>query len=356
MESLYHDLVAAEMRTEPHISAALVALETAHAAGRAAYEAEVERQMQYDGTGSYDYPLMDHLHRARATLPAGWREASTAASRAARAGAARARGWPRVPTEQEALAEVARRLGWRRGSVVVSLAKYTVKMGTMWLRAASPGDARLQGLMSAFCTMVGPSTNACMTTPRLLETLWELPWENQNKEVFWRLVLNGLPTAARMGMMETCACGEEGLHGRLHYFYHCAVAKHLLQEIGAALGRSHDRPVTQSELLHASCPSNCFTGVWQVVTLAATDALWRAVRTGRRAMMKPKRGRAPAAKAGPDLANQLGRLAVAYFWDRMADFCALNKAPVAWRTVCSYGLILRWLPAEAKWIVQRRPA
>ena len=96
------------------------------------------------------------------------------------------------------------------------------------------------------------------------------------------MVLNGLPTAARMGMMGACACGEEGLHGRLHYFYHCAVAKHLLQEIGAALGRSHDRPVTQSELLHASCPSNCFTGVWQVVTLAATDALWRAVRTGRR--------------------------------------------------------------------------
>ena len=33
---------------------------------------------------------------------------------------------------------------------------------------------------------------------RLLPRLWQLPWENQHKEVYWRLVLNGLALASRM--------------------------------------------------------------------------------------------------------------------------------------------------------------
>jgi hypothetical protein len=167
---------------------------------------------------------------------------------------------------------------------------------------------------------------------------------------------NGLPTAERMDRVERCACGAEGTHGRLHYFFECPVAKHLLRELQDALGRPG--PVTPSMLFSASSPPECHAGVWQVVVLAATDAMWRAVRVGRRAMQR--RGRkTPAARAGPELAERLGRLAVAHFWDRIADFSSLRKTPAIWRTACAergrYQRFMRWLPVEKKWVVLRRP-
>ena len=343
MEAVYHDLAVAGMRTEPHIATALTALETAYTAGRAAYEAELERRLHYDGIGSFDYPILDHLRAAWATVPAGWQEASRAA---------RARSGPGVPPEKDALAAVARRLGWQHRQQVVRLANYTVKMGTLWLRARSPGHARQQALLSAFSALGGRPRYACMGLNALLDAMWRLPWENKNKEVFWLLALNGLPTAERMAKVERCACGAEGTHGRLHYFFECPVAKHLLQELQDALHSSG--PLTTAELFKASSPPICHSGVWQVVVLAATDALWRAVKTGRRAMQR-RRHRAPAARAGPDLAARLGRLAVAHFWDRIADFTSLQRAPAMWREECTgRGCFIRWLPDERKWVVLRR--
>jgi hypothetical protein len=155
-----------------------------------------------------------------------------------------------------------------------------------------------------------------------------------------------------MAKVERCACGAEGTHGRLHYFFECPIAKDLLQELQDALGSSS--PLTPAELFKSSSPPVCHSGVWQVVVLAATDALWRAVKTGRRAIQR-RRHRAPAARAGPDLAARLGRLAVAHFWDRIADFTSLQRAPAMWREECpDRGCFIRWLPDERKWVVLRR--
>jgi hypothetical protein len=347
MEDTYHDLAVADMRTEPHVTAALAALERAYDAGRAAYEDELERRLHYDGTGSYNYPMLDRLRTVRDTVPAGWQEASRAA---------RARSGPGVPPERVALAAVARRLGWQHRQRVIRLANYTVKQGTLWIRARSPGHARKQELLTTFSALGGQQAYAWDYLVDVLEAMWQIPWENKNKEVFWLLALNGLPTAERMDRVERCACGAEGTHGRLHYFFECPIARHLLQELQDALGNS--TPVTTRELFMAVSRPQCHAGVWQVVVLAATDAMWRAVKVGRRAMQR--RGHtAPAARAGPELAARLGRLAVAHFWDRIADFASLRKTPALWRTASAerglYQRFMRWLPVERKWVVLRRP-
>ena len=345
MELLFPGLVSDGMHIEPQVSATLAVLETEFAANRdAAAAAQILTNPFVVATLGTSLMRLAFYRAAQQKLPAAWLEASRAAS---------AQGGPGVPPEPEAIAAVARRLGWQWGSTVRRLEKYTVKQGTKWLQSQSPGYARQQELLSAFSTMAGPPQHECMAIVPRLQAMWRIPWHNKNKEVYWLLALNGLPTAERMATVERCACGAEGSHGRLHYFFDCPVAQHLIHELQAAL--DSPSPVRPADLLHASWPPSCHAGVGQVVTLAATDALWHAVRRGRKAQM-PSRGGEPAETAGATLAARMGRLAVAHFWDRLADFCALQLAPVAWRAECTGGgRFLHWLPQEETWVVLRRP-
>ena len=344
MVLLFPGLVSDGLRTEPQVSATLTVLETEFAATRAAAEtAQALTNPFIVAMLGTSFMRIAFYRAAQRKLPAAWLEASRAAC---------AQGGPGVPPEPEAIAAVARRLGWQWGSAVGRLEQYTVKQGTKWLQSQSPGYARQQDLLSAFSTMAGQPTHACMAIVPRLQAMWRIPWHNKNKEVYWRLALNGLPTAERMAQVERCACGAEGPHGRLHYFFDCPVAQHLIHELQAAL--DSPSPVRAADLLHASWPPICHAGVGQVVTLAATDALWRAVQRGRKAQT-PSRGR-PAETAGTTLAARLGRLAVAHFWDRLADFCALQLAPATWRAECTGGgRFLHWLPQEETWVVLRRP-
>jgi hypothetical protein len=70
---------------------------------------------------------------------------------------------------------------------------------------------------------------------KLFKRLWRLPWDNQRKELFWRLSLDGLPTAARMHLLgEPCACGALA-PCRRHHFWDCAVAQAVLTELHRGL-------------------------------------------------------------------------------------------------------------------------
>ena len=71
---------------------------------------------------------------------------------------------------------------------------------------------------------------------RLLDSLWRLRWDNQHKEVFWRLTLNGLPTPKRMGKWgQRCVCGFV-TPDRPHLMWDCPVAHAVVQVLEGQLG------------------------------------------------------------------------------------------------------------------------
>ena len=73
----------------------------------------------------------------------------------------------------------------------------------------------------------------------LFHQLWQLKWDNARKELFWRLVLDGLPTSARMHMLgQTCACGILA-PGRLHHYWECPVAQAVVHTIDTQLPQHH---------------------------------------------------------------------------------------------------------------------
>ena len=121
--------------------------------------------------------------------------------------------------------------------------------------------------------------------------LWKLPWENTNKEIFWRLAVNGVAGAGGHDICPRgqCPCGyamsaEERRPGqgcllRQHYFWDCPVAVAVREQLAAAL------PAAQSQhhlwIMHLPAGAS-HQGVWRVVCLAALlamehgrKALWR---------------------------------------------------------------------------------
>jgi hypothetical protein len=123
--------------------------------------------------------------------------------------------------------------------------------------------------------------------------LWRLKWDNSFKEVYWRLVLNGLATAERMHMTAcACVCGpvDGGQPGRRHHFWGCPVAKAVVGELQRHLVGWFPGLLQPQHVLFMVCPQALgvggaralHKGVWRVVCLAAVNAM----DMGRRAAYK----------------------------------------------------------------------
>jgi hypothetical protein len=157
----------------------------------------------------------------------------------------------------------------------------------------------------------------------LLRNLWKLPWDNSRKEVFWRLTLDGLPSAARMHMLGvSCACGVVA-PDRQHHFWGCPVAQavtHVLQQ--------HVPPqctVQRINVWLCRPPSPALhVGVWQVVCLAAVISMNK----GRQLLYKLTSSQpALSAQQRIDLAC---KVAVATFWDMLEDFVGVGLHNPLW--------------------------
>jgi hypothetical protein len=196
-----------------------------------------------------------------------------------------------------------------------------------------------------FREAIGPGVTPVITHEEVMAMLrhvWALRWDNQRKELLWRLVLNGLPTAARMDMVgEACQCGVMA-PGCRHHFWDCpAVAQVrtvLEQHVGCALGCEH---VWVARLPRAGLHKE----VWQVVSLAALLAMdkarrllckWRLdARHMAQQHQQPQQQRV-AGQAPPHADQQIptaSRVAVATFWDMLADFVAVSTQSSPWRQV-----------------------
>ena len=234
-------------------------------------------------------------------------------------------------------------------------------------------EALQQGLPTA------PAAAACAAAADGIalaqRKLWRLRWDNEFKEVYWRFVLNGLPTYARMGSLASnrCLCGEPG-PGRLHHYWECPLAQAVLDAVEAHLppgGPVGAVPGTHAMVLprHLWCmePPRCrprvHGGVWRVVCLAALNAMdygrRKVYALGLREREPERRQQAlrqrllsqgqlqledvgvvvqpsPAAAAQAaqrryDQLQELKQAVVARFWSLLVDFEVVGAAPPQWR-------------------------
>jgi hypothetical protein len=273
-----------------------------------------------------DYAL-DHLTTLIAALPPAWVTACQSAVGPAALGPS-----PAVVFSQQLLP----RLGWpsglRRGRFV-TLTALTVKEATA-LQLGPLHHARATKFIS-FLTLACqdrlvrdplPSVEELL---KLLGRLWQVPWENTRKEFFWRLCLDGIPTASRMHLVgESCACGFLA-PDRDHHYWQCPVAEAVLQELrrnlgGVALRRVH-------VWLARSPTSTLHRQLWLVVCQAALLAMDK----GRRVLTAIRLGSDAAPAGAPTLPLDLQlvlarKVAVVSFWDLLQDFIGLRLCPQAW--------------------------
>jgi hypothetical protein len=221
------------------------------------------------------------------------------------------------------------RMGWRlpglRPAAVgppVAFVKLTVREGTRL--QMGPVQAHRHRRRMAFVASaldehvdVGATTGvvaaACDDLRKMLPPLWKLRWENMHKEVYWRMMLDGLPKYGG-----NCACGHTG-QDREHVFWDCAVAQAVLTELRRAVPGLHALMREHVWLMRRPLPS-LHEGVWRVVCLSAVSAM----DLGHRVLhVLHSRGDVD----GQEGLRRAGVRAVARFWELLQDFVGLQSAP-----------------------------
>ena len=166
--------------------------------------------------------------------------------------------------------------------------------------------------------------------PALLATLarlWAVRWENQHKDAFWRLTVDAIPLVGNSHVRRSaplCPCGAATAPSpRAHCFWACPVAVAVRAELDREVGGA----VTRADLWLARPPQGIAPPVWDVVCLAAVEAIER----GRWSLPKGSAaGDTEEAALPAGGVHAAAVVAVASFWGALADFAALGVAPRGW--------------------------
>ena len=244
-----------------------------------------------------------------------------------------------------ALQKVVAGLGWAKdgsGAAAatsgnfVSFKGLTVKQATD-LQMLPVREARLARVVNCVQEVrfgrqaAGQAVDGAVVSPlvaevfRMQAVVWRgIKWENDRKEVWWRLVVGGIPNNVRMNQpLVPCFCGRMGQHGRadrLHHFWECPVALAVRDAVESQLP-DESIPLTREHFWLLAVPAGVHPAIWPVVSLAALNAMDK----GRRQLF---RARALAAQGDPAALTPLavGRRVVAHFWDLLDDFASCVKS------------------------------
>jgi hypothetical protein len=280
--------------------------------------------------GSYHFPnrerLQDLLPALLAAVPAGWAAAPGVTACVADGSFAGA------GLQAEAVGLLLPRLGWLApGGGACTLRSLTVRVATsLQLEAVQQERARRHQLVELAARAAAPpaAAPAAGALPRALQALWRVRWDNRRKEAYWRLLLDALPTPARLHVADAaraCPCGGAGAAegDRQHHFWHCAAA----QAVAAQLrGAAAPAQLHMHHVWLVVAPPGVNARVWPVVCLAAVDAM----RRGMQLLTVPAVRRALAA-AGRDPVEHASRAAVSHFWGLLEEFARVGGVPQAWR-------------------------
>lgn len=333
------------------------------------------------GIGTWAGEAQD-LALVKEQLPRGWYAAAATAVQSQPAQTT-VPSTGRDPTVEEQKVEqgLVCRLGWPRWHLgrPVTVFNLTVKDATQ-LQLGPARTARRQKFQEYVSEATGQPQQisrrglGCIKAAQ--RTLWSLRWDNHYKEIYWRLPLNGLCTAARMHDAQAeCMCGSTA-PGRQHHYWDCPIAAAVVQNITANLPAAWcSRPATRPALLREHLwlmqtpagPRRMYQGVWKVVCLAALNAM----DVGRKAALDFRMQHRAPHPAAPAIAGQLSitsmlqpavptphqqqhnqqvqqrrqqqlrqetarrlqdakQKAVARFWELLSDFVVMHAAPDKW--------------------------
>jgi hypothetical protein len=273
---------------------------------------------------------------------------------------------PPLPSVDAVVAMIMPRLGWRLSPTeTVTLATYSVSAGTrLQLREVEAARSVCHAAYVREALGVPPQLPPPMVLPpaeatglvdlqSTFQRMWRnLRWENLNKEIFWRLTVDGVPMFGnchiRNRPAEPCVCGAFP-HGpgppsspRMHHFWACTVA----QEVVRVLESRCQCSVLRQHLWLACPPaSHVQQCVWDVVVLAALSA----IEAGRR-YLHANHASDPAAVCARAKVK-----AVADFWSRLQDFASLGLPRKGWSGVGSAHPLLRVVGGELVCVGQPAP-
>lgn len=270
--------------------------------------------------------IRDMLYNLKADIPVQWIQAAEVVVEA---------GGPR-PSIQEFQQKIMDNMGWSEYGISPSIdwkhwhQIWAVKWATE--RLVEPQQEQVRERFDAFAAAAGfEGTAGSEQVLEMLRRLWKLPIRNKHKEILWRLVHNGIPTAERMHKPEMkCGCGAV-CPDINHHYWECIIARTLRILIEDCLGDhldfSADGMLEKDRLWLCNSPSSdIHQGVWDAVCLAALGAL----ETARKHMTKEMlyNGIAPGNRQMIKKA-QYGALSM--FWKRLIDFKASGLIPSKWK-------------------------
>jgi hypothetical protein len=185
-----------------------------------------------------------------------------------------------------------------------------------------------------------------------LGVIWRrVKWSNSRKYLYWQLVVDGIPTAARYNTGGACYCTADShaCPDRTHHFWHCPAAAAVVAEMCRCLGVSHlqrkqvwlmELPEQMGGSSHAgrgalpdgSRARGALKEVWMVVCLAALQAMWV---TAKKIMGHDIRAALAAQPRG--LHAVVVDSAVAAFWELLHEFAESSVVPGSWRRLLPQG-------------------
>jgi hypothetical protein len=241
---------------------------------------------------------------------------------------------PPPPSVEAVASMIVGRMGWPRPAPVppVTLRTLTVKFATTLQLAPIQQQRAVFHRAYVAEALQGPVAPVDLdwwwsVLGSAFRRMWRIRWENRNKEVFWRLAVDGIPLQGNAHVHRPaapCSCGRyvggdsPERTPRLHHFWYCPVALH----VRTILRRLCPAPFLRMNLWLAVPPKGVEQCVWDVVALAALNAM----ESGRRYLRSPREG-------VPDVCARAIVQAEARFWSSLHDFAALGVPAHGWSRV-----------------------
>ena len=273
------------------------------------------------------------LSRLVAAIPTAWKQAAMPTDGQV---ASRTQQQLRLMQTPEIASMLMSRLGWELSNgKVCTMQDISVKQCTDLQQPAQvQGDVRRKFVAAILQASGRPeSQEAHDLFHKFMQKVWKLKWDNKRKEILWRLVHNGLPTAARMGgrVDMPCACGVS-VPDWSHHFWDCPVAQAVRQVVQGMMPQGTTQLQPCHILLGCRPHTAIHSGVWQVVVLAAMSAMEKGRMLLTTWLLKQSRGEVmPQHVCTQQQRVQVAaKVAVATFWDMLQDFASLRLYPPAW--------------------------
>ena len=258
------------------------------------------------------------------------------------------------PSLADALHELVPRLGWRlvrtgQSTRIIFLKKLSVSDATLLQLNVSLETRRIAHasfIREAHDKSVDTSVTGAEHSKLegLFSSCWSLKWENKQKEIFWRVTVDGVADGHRwVGLGDRrCACGV-GNPGREHFFWSCPVAQAVVQTIRECCP---GQPVLcKADIWLMQPPLGVPQQIWLVVCMAAMTSMDRGRRklltiklqqsSGRAAVLDPEYGARPRrvfsrgafVRSNAEKVHVASEASVLAFWSLLGDFAALNQPP-----------------------------